>query len=312
LEESASARWRNYSSSMSSGELFKNELVWDDADDVLIQANYPYLDAVVAHYDDDLPVDLDSDLPDLNGGRHEYRNVRGPQLDNPWVIATKFELQNVRTRMVPNQEPLLLPLLKYFEAAGKAVPPELAVIAGGRSLYLLIYGADFHYVKGERLKEARLRLDFTGRKTFSAYSLFPNDEFQERFRSETKVQVGVLADGSIGVPPLPVGGGATVAAGVKASIESSTAFHWEYKVLKAKVVTHGIQSAFAEWSLFGPRRNVGRLEVRVVLIGPKNVDRVPISVNGDFVVRFGARKWWKGTKMAVTTEKLIAKQVVPT
>jgi hypothetical protein len=115
--------------------------------------------------------------------------------------------------------------------------------------------------------------------------MIPSTELEERFRAQTTVDLAIATGISTGVPLAPF-----VSLDVGPSVKSDIAWHWKYRVLKAKVVTHGQQSNFSEWKIARDGL-VGALELRAIVRVPKQASAISLTLTGTYKVKKMLPHW---------------------
>ena len=208
-----------------------------------------------------------------------YSPSAGPSFQDE-VEAYRNEIRRVKSRVVPFQEPLLFALDHRLAKASSSLPAELQPVGPDHRLCVLIYGLDLKPAPHEVFTRLEVRFAY-GRVKGLTYSMIPNTELEERFRAQTSVELAIGTGVSTGVPLAPF---VSLDVGPSVGIKSHIAWHWEYQVLHAKVLTYGRQSNFAEWRI---ARNglVGPIELRAIVRVPKMASQLPLSVTGVYKVR---------------------------
>jgi hypothetical protein len=215
------------------------------------------------------------------------------------VTAVEEKLRDIKSRLVPQDEPLLFPLIPCLREAGQVIPADLQQLSIDREIYLLNYGADLRIARNEHVVSASLKLryqDVDGDRVLT-HSMFPGPEFDERLIANVSVKVGVTAGGEFEVNPAiaSVVPGLTFGAGVTAAVNSSVLFFWKYQVVKAVVNTYGIRSQYAEWSFLAREKLRTFIDVRAVLLVPRKIEWLTIFVSGDIRVKPNRFPLWRGT-----------------
>lgn len=211
-----------------------------------------------------------------------------PSFDERLDVLRK-EVRDVRSSVVPFQEPLVYCLDERAVGTLVPLPGSAAAVGPDDRLGVLIYGFDLRPADGETIVAIAPRLRYKRARCLT-YAMVPNMELEERFKAETEVELTLGADAAIGIPSFSPAAGIGGSARAGGAVRSGVAWSWRYRVLRARVVTFGTQSDFAEWEI---RRDdlVGALELRALLRIPKRVRSLDLAIDGTYVVKKRIAGW---------------------
>lgn len=221
--------------------------------------------------------------------------------------VVREEVRGIRSSVVPFQEPLVYCLDERAIGSLTPLPASAAAVGPADRLGVLLYGFDLRPADGETIVAVAPRLRYRRARCLT-YSMVPNTELEERFKAETEVALTLGADAAIGTPSFSPAPGIGASAQATAGLSSGVAWRWRYRVLRARVVTFGTQSDFAEWEI---RRDdlVGALELRALLRIPKRVRSLELAIDGRFIVR-KKLAGWKRERVARLVESRAKGRVV--
>jgi hypothetical protein len=212
--------------------------------------------------------------------------VKEPQVALQALAARPF------SEILPADEPFVLPLLPYLEAAGQQLPPDVRVQADRHAFYLVKYGLNAVPREKERFESLELRVDYpAGHLT---HTLTPDTDLETRFAAKSSVTLGL--DGSLRfeVPTVQVATGVGAGAGVKAEGHSELLYSWEHRVMRARIIATGAKSNYSQWIIEDPKDVVGSVEFAVVLRVPLHAESLSFTMSGQYAVATGIA-WWKNS-----------------
>jgi hypothetical protein len=231
-------------------------------------------------------------------------NKAGPKSSKPTIKITNPDMINPKTdpitaqtiiqnppkdRLTLGEQPFVFPLLQLFAASKQEIPPEIEVLKNQYNIYLIKYGITANPEGNEKITKLDIHLDYPNE--FLTYNMTPDTKLEEKFRAYANVETKLdthLNFGAFEFKPIP---GVDVGAGVQSSVEAGFLLHWEYKLLKAKVVAGGVHSSYAHWIIDKPEQMVGDIPFCMVLCIPKDIKELPFTVKGYYLLHRGI-KWW--------------------
>lgn len=214
------------------------------------------------------------------------RHVPLPSTFDERVENYRSEIRTIGSQVDPFQAPLAFALDNRRAKASRTIPVDDQPLSPGQRLCVLIYGVDLKPAPREVITRLELRLTYARSKALT-FNMIPNTELEERFRAQSKVDLAMKTGVSTGIPLAPF---VSLDVGPAVGVEANIAWNFQYRVLKAKVVTHGQQSNFAEWQIARDDL-VGAIELRAIVRVPKQARALPLTLTGTYKVRKRVPHW---------------------
>ena len=237
------------------------------------------------------------------------RHVPIPLTDEQRLDMLRNQVREIRSAVVPFGEPLVYSFEDRLAGAALKLPAGLAPVGPKDQVCLLSYGFDLRPDEDEVITRIKPKLTYSAPVGLT-YSMIPNTELEERFRAQANVELGFTGELGAGVPDLSVAPFVQIAGQANAKTETSLLWRWRYRVLKAKVLSYGTQSKFAEWDIARDGL-VGQLELQVILRLPRKAKKLTLEVSGSYSVKKKRFKAFKRQRDAVVDPIVVAGKLVP-
>lgn len=217
-------------------------------------------------------------------------------------VTARSILLNPKSVFRIGEQPFVLPLLAYLEAAEQKVPPEVKALRENQSFYLIKYGIDVKPENKEKFVKVLLHLEYPAKQGFLTFSMLPDTEVEQNFGAQAKITVGVDPHLKFRVPDVNLQPGLSVGGGIQAATDASFLLNLSYHPLQAKLVALGEKSSYVEWHIENPARLLGSVEFSTIVSVPKGTKSLPLNVKGHYTLERGILWWQKETRIDFRTD----------